>query len=151
MGNGDLTSPTPTGGAGQSVGGKLRARKRPRSAPTHMRSWPPRPDPAQCRDIQTRFFAGARAHNAVLGEFIGRSRAVKSDPLWQAARQLPHRTTDERAARRAAVAVVQQAHRFSVGTAQSFACGLPKSWVREDLSFQETQNCGVLSYLGGQN
>jgi hypothetical protein len=77
-----------------------------------VRSWPLRPDPAQCRVIRTRFFTGARVYNAVLGEFIRRSRVVKADPAWDAARRLPRRTKKERAARRAAfdaVAVAQAA------------------------------------------
>jgi hypothetical protein len=60
-------------------------------------------------------------YNAVLAEFIERSRAVKSDPVWQLARQLPHRTKDERAARRAAFDAVARAHGFTAGVAQSFA------------------------------
>jgi hypothetical protein len=75
-----------------------------------------RPSPAQCRDIRTRFFTGARVSNAVLAEFIARSRAVKSDPAWRLAWQLPRRTTDERAARRAAFDAVVAAHGFSAGT-----------------------------------
>ena len=56
-------------GPGQPVR-KLRARKRPKGAPAGARSCPLRPDPAQSRVIRTRFFTGARAYNAVLGEFI---------------------------------------------------------------------------------
>ncbi len=93
-------APTP---AGEPVG-KPRARKRAKGAPTHVRSWALRPDAAQCREIGTRFFTGVRVYNAVLGEFIARSRAVKADPAWQAARELPRRTTKERAARAAAFA-----------------------------------------------
>jgi putative transposase len=125
---------------------KPRARKRPRDAPTHVRSWPLRPDPAQCRDIRTRFFTGARAYNAVLGEFIARSRAVKVDPAWQTARHLPRRTKEEQATRRAAFDAVVQAHGFTAGHAQSFASSLRKSWVREHLPAQETQNLGVRAF-----
>ncbi|EUA17313.1 putative transposase [Mycobacterium xenopi 3993] len=71
---------------------KPRARKRPKGAPTHVRSWPLRPLPTQCREIGIRFFTGVRVYNAVLGEFIARSRAVKSDLAWAAARELPHRS-----------------------------------------------------------
>lgn len=110
MGNGYRSETTPAAGPGRSGERKPRARKRPKDAPTHVRSWPLRPDPAQCRDIRTRFFTGARVYNAALGEFIARSRAVKSDPAWQQARQLPRRTKDERAARRAAFDAVQQWH-----------------------------------------
>lgn len=119
---------------------KLRARKRVRGAPTHVRSWPLRPDAAQCRQIGTRFFTGVRVYNAVLGEFIGRSRAVKADPAWQAARELPRRSGDERTRRGAAFRAVEAAHGFTVDAAQSFASSLRKSWVREHLPAQETQN-----------
>ena len=108
MGDGYRIEPTPAAEPARPVG-KPRARKRPKGAPTHVRSWPLRPDPAQCRVIRTRFFTGTRVYNAVLAEFIGRSRAVKSDPAWQAARQLPRRTKEERAARRAAFDAVAQA------------------------------------------
>jgi putative transposase len=71
---------------------KPRARKRAKGAPTHVRSWPLRPSPAQCKVIGVRFFTGARVYNAVLGEFFARSRAVKADPGWAAARELPARS-----------------------------------------------------------
>jgi putative transposase len=125
---------------------KPRARRRAKDAPTHVRSWPLRPIPAQSRDIRTRFFTGTRLYNAVLGEFIGRSSAVKSDPEWEAARRLPDRTPAERKARRAAFAAVEQAHGFTVEAAQSFASGLRKSWVREHLPAQESQNLGARAF-----
>jgi len=64
----------------QPAARKPRTRKRPKGTPTHVRSWPLRPNLAQCREIRTRFFTGIRVYNAVLGEFLARSRAVKSDP-----------------------------------------------------------------------
>lgn len=130
----------------QPVGPKLRARKRAKGAPTHVRSWPLRPDPVQCRVIHTRFFTGARVYNAVLGEFLARSRAVKTDPAWDIARLLPRRTRVERKARRAAFRAVEQIHGFTVDAAQSFASGLRQSWVREHLPAQETQNLGVRAF-----
>jgi hypothetical protein len=111
-----------------------------------VRSWPLRPDPAQCRDIRTRFFTGVRVYNAVLGEFIGRSRTVKADPAWQAARELPRRTATERKYRGAAFRAVEQAHGFTVDAAQSYASSLRKSWVREHLPAQETQNLGARAF-----
>jgi putative transposase len=122
------------------------ARKRPKGAPTHVRSWPLRPSPVQCRDIRTRFFTGTRVYNAVLGEFLARSRAVKSDPAWEIARQMPRRTPAQRTARRAAFRLVEQTHCFSVEGAQSFASALRKSWVREHLPAQETQNLGARAF-----
>jgi hypothetical protein len=111
-----------------------------------VRSWPLRANPAQHRDIRTRFFIGTRVYNAVLGEFLGRSRAVKSDPAWQAARGVSRRTPAQRAARTAAFGAVEQAHGFSVDAAQSFASGLRRSWVREHLPAQETQNLGARAF-----
>ncbi|SON63676.1 hypothetical protein MSIMFI_05207 [Mycobacterium simulans] len=138
---------TTVGGCDRARGErKPRARKRPKDAPTHVRSWPLRPDAGQCRVIRTRFFAGARVYNSVLAEFIGRSRAVKSDPAWQVACQLPRRTKKERAARRAALDAVTAAHGFSDRAAQSFASSLRQSWVREHVPAQETQNLGARAF-----
>jgi hypothetical protein len=92
--------------------------------------------------MATRFFTGVRVYNAVLGEFIARSRAVKTDPAWQAARELPRRTATERKQRGVAFQAVDQAHGFTVDAAQSFASSLRRSWVREHLPAQETQNLG---------
>ncbi|MDH6194263.1 putative transposase [Mycobacterium frederiksbergense] len=125
---------------------KPRARTRPKGAPTHVRSWPLRPDGAQCREIGLRFFTGVRVFNAVLDEFITRSRAVKADPAWQAARELPDRTAAERKGRGAAFRAVEQQHGFAVDAAQSFASSLRKSWVREHLPAQETQNLGARAF-----
>lgn len=82
----------------------------------------------------------------MLGEFLARTRAVKSDPAWAIARGLPRRTTAERTTRRAALAAVEQTHGFSPDAAQSFASGLRKSWVREHLPAQEAQNLGGRAY-----
>ncbi|MCI4673483.1 zinc ribbon domain-containing protein [Candidatus Mycolicibacterium alkanivorans] len=142
MGKAYRMAPTP---AAEPVR-KPRARKRPKGAPTHVRSWPLRPTPTQCGQIGTRFFTGVRVYNAVLGEFIGRSRAVKADPAWQAARELPRRTAAERKRRGAAFGAVQAAHGFTADAAQSFASSLRKSWVREHLPAQETQNLGVRAF-----
>jgi putative transposase len=137
---------TPAAAPDLSAGRKPRARKRPKDAPTHVRSWPLRPNAGQCQDIRTRFVTGTRVYNAVLGEFLARSRAVKSDPGYAIARGMSGRTAAQRAARRAAFAAVENAHGFSLNAAQSFASGLRKSWVREHLPAQETQNLGARAY-----
>lgn len=123
-----------------------RARKRPKGAPTHVRSWPLRPNSTQCHEIGVRFFTGVRVYNAVLGEFIGRSRAVKADPDWETARRLPQFSLAERQARRAAFRAVEATHGFTVHAAQSFASALRKSWVREHLPAQESQNLGARAF-----
>ena len=114
--------------------------------PTHVRSWPLRPDPAQRRVIRTRFFTGVRVYNAVLGEFIVRSRAVKADPGWPGARQLPRGGKKDRAARAAAFGGVELAHGFTADAAQSFGSSLRRSWVREHLPAQDTQSLGVRAF-----
>ncbi len=146
MGNGDRIEGTSARRRELPAERKPRARQRPKGAPTHVRSWPLRPSPAQSRDIRTRFFTGTRVYNAVLGEFLRRSRAVKADPGWEAARQLPHRTPSQRAARGAAFRVVESAHGLSVDAAQAFASTLRRSWVREHLPAQETQNLGARAF-----
>jgi len=138
----DLMAATP----GAEPVRKPRARKRAKGAPTHVRSWPLRPDAGQCREIRTRFFTGVRVYNAVLGEFIGRSRAVKADPAWEAARGLAHRNPAERQVRRAAFGSVEAAHGFTADAAQSYASSLRKSWVREHLPAQEAQNLGARAF-----
>jgi hypothetical protein len=85
-------------------------------------------------------------YNAVLGEFLTRSRAVKADPAWETARGLAHRSPTERQGRRAAFRSVQAAHGFTADAAQSFASSLRKSWVREHLPAQETQNLGARAF-----
>ena len=125
---------------------KPRARKRDKGAPTHVRSWPLCPNPTQCKVIGIRFFTGVRVYNAVLGEFITRSRAVKADPAWQCARELPHCSPAQRQVRRAAFRSVEQAHGFTADAAQSFASSLRRSWVREHLPAQETQNLGARAF-----
>jgi putative transposase len=135
-------APTPTA---QPVR-KPRARKRAKGAPTHVRSWPLRSAPTQCRDIGIRFFTGVRVYNAVLGEFITRGAAVKADPDWESARGLPYRNPAERQVRRSAFRVVESAHGFTADAAQSFASSLRKSWVREHLPARETQNLGARAF-----
>ena len=85
-------------------------------------------------------------YNAVLGEFVARSRAVKSDPAFDLARQLPTNTVAARKARSAAFTAVDQTHGFTAAAAQSFASSLRKSWVREHLPAQEAQNLGVRAF-----
>ena len=118
----------------------------PEGSPRSVRSWPLRPDGAQCRQIGIRFVTGVRVFNAVLGEFIARSRAVKSiRPGW--------RRGSYRAAPRpgahvgvAALRAVEQAGGFTVDAAQSYASSLRKSWVRDRLPAQETQNLGARAF-----
>lgn len=125
---------------------KPRARKRAKGSPTHVRSWPLRPTGMQCREIGIRFFTGVRVYNAVLGEFLTRSRVVKADPAWQRARGLPHGSPVECQVRRAASRAVEAAHGFSAEAAQSFGSSLRRSWVREHLPAQETQNLGARAF-----
>ena len=139
-------APTPAVEPVCSGGRKPRARKRPKKAPTHVRSWALRPDPGQRRVIGIRFRAGVRVYNAVLGEFLDRGRAVRADPAWAVARGLPRRDKDQRKARAAAFRAVEAAHGFDRGAAQSYASSLRKVWVREQIPAQEAQNLGARAF-----
>jgi putative transposase len=147
-GNRYRIEPTPPARPGelQPTERKLRARRRAKSTPTHVRSWVLRPSPTQIRTIRTRFFTGTRVYNAVIHEFLGRSQAVKSDPAWQAARGLPRGTLSERRVRTAAFAAVERKHGFTVDAAQTFASSMRKSWVRQHLPARETQKVGSRAF-----
>lgn len=133
------------------TGRKLRARTREKGAPTHVRSWPLRPNPRQHRDIRTRFFVGMRVYNAVLGEFMNRSRKIKADSAFEAALLMPRSIPTERTARHAVFRAVEQAHGFNAEAAQSFASSLRRAWVREHLPAQETQNLGMRAFEAVNN
>ncbi|GLB98759.1 hypothetical protein SRL2020226_55350 [Mycobacterium kiyosense] len=139
-------APTPAVEPVCSGARKPRARKRPKGAPTHVRSWALRPDPGQRRVIGIRFRAGVRVYNAVLGEFVKRGRAVKGDPAWAAAREMPRHDKDQRKVRNAAFRAVETAHGFDRGAAQSYASSLRKVWVREQVPAQEAQSLGARAF-----
>ena len=123
-----------------------RARKRPKDAPTHVRSWPIRPDTAQQAEIVTRFHTGLRVYNAVLGEMLPRSVAVKTDPRYAVALKMPRKTVEQRAARTELFRKIDSDHGFTADAAMSFASSLRKSWVREHCPSQETQNMGKRAF-----
>jgi len=111
-----------------------------------VRSWPLRPDTAQLSVIATRFRAGVRVYNAVLAQMLSRGAGLRSDPAFAAARQMPSRTSKEKAARSAALRALEQRHGFSASAAMSYASSLRSSWVREHCLAQETQNLGSRAY-----
>ena len=125
---------------------EARARWRLNGTPTHVRSWPLRPTPAQQRVIAIRFDTGRRVYNAVLAEMVGRSKAAKADPAWAAATQMPKATETQRKQRNKALHAVCAAHGFTPDAAQSVASSLRCSWVREHLPAQETQNLGKQAF-----
>ena len=145
---------TPTGGIGdtgnsaqptQPVKNK-RARKRPKDAPTHVRSWPLRPTPAQQRHITIRYNTGRRVYNAVLGEMLGRARRVRADPDWDKAAAMPNKEPSQRAARNKAFDVVKARHGYSKYAANTYASSLRQTWVRQHFPSQETQNIGTRAF-----
>lgn len=111
-----------------------RSRKRPKGAPTHVRSFRLRLTPKQRAMVDTRFHAGVRVYNACLAEAIRRGALFHSDPAFAAAKQLPPGRT--RAARFAAL---RSDHGFTAWSIQTFGSGLRKTWVREQAMSQETQ------------
>lgn len=139
-------APTVVGAPDVVVEPRVRARKRPKDAPTHVRSWPLRPTPAQQQAVEVRFDTGRRVYNAVLAEMLARSRAVKSDPAWAAATGMPKTTEQDRAQRNKALSAVCAVHGFTAFAANTFASSLRRSWVREHLLAQETQNMGKQAF-----
>jgi len=125
---------------------KPRARKRPKGSPTHVRSWPLRPDTAQLAVMSTRFRTGVRVYNAVLAEMLSRSRAVKSDPNYQVATEMSRKTPADRKARAAAFRHLDELHGFTASAAMTFASSLRKTWVREHCPAQETQSLGARAF-----
>lgn len=132
--------------AGLETPRKLRSRKRPKGSPTHVRSWPLRPDTRQLSVINTRFHTGVRVYNAVLGEMLSRSRAVKGDPKYSVATNMPKRTPAERKVRAAAFRHLDEIHGFTASSAMTFASSLRKTWVREHCPAQETQSLGARAF-----
>ena len=118
-----------------------RSRKRPVGSPTHVRSWPLRPTPGQPKTLETRFYAGTRLYNAVLGEFLNRSRAVKNDPRYVVACATP-----KGAARTSLFAEIDRTHGWSRSAAQSFGSSLRATWVREQVPAQEAQALAARAY-----
>ena len=119
-----------------------RARKRPRDAPSHVVSWPVRPDRGQTALIELRFRGGLRMQNACLQESLARSNRVKNDPAWAAARALPTKTPEERKLRSVAFGAVEATHLFSAWSLMSYASSLRVGWMREQVLSQEAQLLG---------
>jgi hypothetical protein len=141
-----LPARTAAGALDAVVKSRARARKRPKDALTHVRSWPLRPTPAQQRVIAVRFDTGRRVYNAVLAEMLGRSKAANADPGWAAATEMPKTTKQQRAQRNKAFNAVCAVHGFTAFAANTFASSLRRTWVREHLPAQETQNMGKQAF-----
>lgn len=116
-----------------------RSRKRAKGAPSHVVRWPVGLRPGQQRLLDARFLGLTRVYNAVLGEAIKRSKAVKADAAWQAAREMPRRTMKEAQARRQAFEKVEATHGFSKTAVGEFATGLRRSHIRRHVLAHEFQ------------
>ncbi|MCH9736508.1 MAG: transposase [Actinomycetia bacterium] len=75
-----------------------------------------------------------------------RRRDVCADAAFEAAKQMPGRTREQKAARTAAFRELDHKHGFTNDAAMTFASSLRKSWVREHLPAQETQNLGARAF-----
>jgi putative transposase len=116
-----------------------RARKRKKDAPTHVIQVCLRSSPAQRSVVDTRFEAGRRFYNAVLGEAIRRCDEVHHDPDFAVAKALPRGAprSPESVARRAAFAAINERHGFSKFSLQSYGDTIRQSWVREHVLVHE--------------
>jgi len=109
-------------GRGGSVS---RNRKRPKGAPTHVRSVALRLTPAQRRLVDTRFHAGVRVYNACLREALDRGERMRADPGFACARAMAPGVD-----RTAAFHAVRDTHGFTSFALRTYASGLRCSWVR---------------------
>lgn len=120
---------------------KNRSRKRAKDAPTHVVSVCLRPTPEQRRDIGVRLDSGRKVHNACLAEFMDRSRRVRADPEFEAAKTMP-----KGKARSRSFQVVDERHGFTVYAANTFGSSLRQSWVREHVLAQEAQTMAARAF-----
>lgn len=113
---------------------KMAARKRAKGAPTHVRSVPLRLSPAQQSMANTRLTVGVRLYNAALGELINRSRLVRADPRFAAAKKLPTGSDKTKAFN-----VVNAAHGFTTFHALTLGSSYRKSYLGDHILAQEAQ------------
>jgi len=128
---------------------KPRARKRLRGAPTHVVSVPLRLTPAQRSMEDARFEAARRVYNACLGEALRRSQNVHSDPAFELAKAMPTGAPGPKTSstRSQAFRAVADAHGFTEDSMMSFASGLRRGWVRDQVASQEAQILGRRAFL----
>ncbi len=118
-----------------------RNRKRPKGAPTHVRSVALRLTPAQRRLVDTRFHAGVRVYNACLREALDRGERMRADPAFALARAMAPGV-----ARTAAFHAVRDTHGFTSFALRTYASSLRCSWVRGQALSQEVQVLGARAF-----
>ena len=125
-----------------------RKRKRKKGAPTHVATIPLDPTPAELSLSLTRNRAGLRLYNAVLAEAKKRSRAVKTDPVWEKARKMPKGKPEspERTRRKEAFESLDRAHGFTKNAVLSYGSSLRRSFIREQVFAQETQELSARAF-----
>ena len=131
-------------GLGPVVG--LRSRKRKRGTPTYVLSLGLAPSQRQVKRLNAKFFAATRLHNTILTETLARSRRVKADPRYEAAKALPHTTKAEKRVRSDAFKALDLEYEFTDFGLQGFARGLRRSWIKDELSSHETQKLATSVY-----
>jgi len=118
-----------------------RNRKRPKGAPTYVRSVALRLTPAQRRLVDTRFHAGVRVYNACLREALDRGERMRADPGFACARAMAPGVE-----RTAAFHAVRDTHGFTSFALRTYASGLRCSWVRGQALSQEVQVLGARAF-----
>lgn len=91
-----------------------------------------------------RFHAGLRLYNACLAEALRRSTQVKGDPTYEMAKALSRGKlgSPERKARSLGFHAIDDAHGFNESALMSYASGLRRSFIREQVFAQEAQVIG---------
>jgi putative transposase len=122
--------------------GMGRERKRPKGAATFVATFRIGFSPSQRRKASARFNAGTALYNAVLREALDRARAMRADPRWQKARDLPR----DHPTRKPLFNQARTAAGFDKGALASFGSRLRVGWLREGVAAQEAQALAERAY-----
>ena len=113
---------------------KPHARKRGKGEPTHVAKVALRVSPRKAKACLSRFHAGTRLYNACRSEALRRGEALREGPAFDKAKDMP-----TGAERTAAFKGLDLAHGFTEAALQSYASGLRKSFVRDQVLAHEAQ------------
>jgi transposase len=110
---------------------------------TFLLELPLQVDSAQACHLHAHLEVARTFYNALLGEAQKRLRRMRADPAWQAARALPRRQKQERAA---AFTLLRHTHHFSEYDLHQYAKTARVSWMAEHLDSTMAQTLASRAY-----
>jgi transposase len=122
--------------------GMGRERKRPKGAATFVATFRIGFSPSQRKKAAARFNAGTALYNSALREVLDRADAMRADPRWQKARDLPK----DHPTRKPLFNEARTAAGFDKGALASFGSRLRVGWLREGVAAQEAQALAQRAY-----